>query len=65
MTADAPNVTGDRPRWAHLKPHQRALAEDLAARAQRLWDGAEGELTLAEAVDLAAIQGGHISPPHS
>lgn len=65
MTADASNATGARPRWEHLKPHQRALAEDLAARAQRLWEGAEGELTLAEAMDLAAIQGGHVPPPHS
>lgn len=62
VAADIPDPAGVRPRWASLKPDQRALAEDLTARAQRLWEGADGDLSLAEAVDLAAVQGGHVAP---
>lgn len=52
-------MTETRPRWVHLTPEQREIAADLYARAMELT--AHG-MTIAEAMDAAAIQAGHI--PH-
>lgn len=48
-------------RWAkrNLTPEQTALAGELARRADRLWTDADGELSLAEAMAVAAMQLGH------
>jgi hypothetical protein len=57
--SDAPPPLADR--WArrNLTPGQIALTNELTRRADRLWIDAEGELSLAEAVTLAAVQLGH------
>lgn len=51
-------------RWArrNLTPRQAALAEELNRRAERLWADADGELSLAEAVAVAAVQLGYYYP---
>lgn len=60
MTGVAPLPPGPaapvRRRYAALTPEQVALADDLAARAGRLRANADGELSVAEAVALAAVQ---------
>lgn len=48
--------------WRTLTDDQRVLAEDLVRRAEILHAGADGELSMAEAVALAAIQIGHQIP---
>lgn len=48
-----------RRREAQLTPAQLALARDLGSRAERLWTNADGELSLSEAVALAAVQIGY------
>jgi len=48
--------------WRTLTDAQRAVAEDLVRRAEILHAGADGELSMAEAVALAAVQIGHQSP---
>ena len=50
-------MTEIRPRWAHLTAEQREVAADLYERARPLM--ARG-LSIAEALDAAAIQAGHI-----
>lgn len=45
-----------------LSPEQQALAEDLHVRALALRAASEGELSIREAVDLAAVQPGLESP---
>lgn len=52
--------TGGRLARRALTPEQRALAIDLAARAERLHAAACGELTVTEAVDVAALEIGHL-----
>lgn len=50
------------PEWAPrrrrrvLPPEQQALADELTARATALRDGSDGELSVREAVALAAVQ---------
>lgn len=46
-------------RFASLTPAQLALAQELNRRAEKLWTDADGELGLAEAVTIAAVQMGH------
>ena len=46
-------------RFATLSPAQLTLAQELTRRADRLWRDAGGELSLAEAVTIAAVQMGH------
>ena len=46
-------------RFASLTPAQLALARELQRRADKLWRDADGELSLAEAVTIAAVQMGH------
>lgn len=48
----------ERRRWASLTPQQLAVARDLHVRALALLD-ADPELTVPEALDIAAIEGGH------
>jgi len=50
-------------RFASLTPAQLDLARELTRRADKLWKDADGELSLAEAVTIAAVQMGHYSPP--
>ena len=45
-----------------LTPEQQALAEDLHVRALALRAASDGELSIREAVDLAAIQLGLEAP---
>lgn len=52
----------DRHGWRTLTEEQRAVAEDLVRRAEILHAGADGELSMAEAVALAAVQLGHQTP---
>jgi hypothetical protein len=49
------------PRRSHktLTPAQLALAEDLAARAERLRADSDGDLSITDAVALAAVQLGY------
>lgn len=54
-----PTPLADRRAWRTLTPAQSALAEDLTARAERLHAEADGELSIAEAVAVAAMQLGH------
>lgn len=49
-------------RFATLTPAQLALARELQRRADKLWRDADGELSLAEAVTIAAVQMGHYEP---
>lgn len=46
-------------RFASLTPAQLDLARELTRRADKLWTDANGELSLAEAVTIAAVQMGH------
>lgn len=46
-------------RFQHLTPQQLELAQELTRRADKLWKDADGELSLAEAVTIAAVQIGH------
>jgi hypothetical protein len=41
-----------------LTVEQQALADELSRRAARMWAGADGELSIAEAVELAAFRMG-------
>lgn len=43
-----------RRRWQPLTEEQRALADELVERAQRLRDAADGELGVRESIELAA-----------
>lgn len=52
----------DRRGWRTLTDEQRAVAEDLLRRAEVLHAGANGELSMVEAVALAAVQIGHQRP---
>jgi hypothetical protein len=47
--------TGDRRHWATLTDRQRAIAEDLLATAMRLWSDPDAGLSIAEALEVAAI----------
>jgi hypothetical protein len=49
----------ERRTWRSLTPEQTALAADLSRRAEALRAEADGELSLAEAVAVAAIQLGY------
>jgi len=60
---DTPPEVPRRDRWRSLTPEQRELAEDLMRRAEKLRDDADGELSIAEAVAVAAAQLGY--PMHS
>lgn len=46
-------------RFRALTPAQLDLAQEIARRADKLWKDADGELSLPEAVVLAAVQMGH------
>lgn len=48
----------NRRRWLSLTPAQLAVARDLHVRAIALLD-ADPDLTVPEALDIAAIEGGH------
>lgn len=48
-----------RDRWRTLTPEQRALADALLHRAETLRDDADGELSIAEAIAVAAAQLGY------
>jgi hypothetical protein len=50
-------VTEIRPRWMHLTAEQREMAADLYERARPLMDRG---MSIAEALDAAAIQAGHL-----
>ncbi|OUD03335.1 hypothetical protein [Streptomyces swartbergensis] len=39
-----------------MTPEQQALTDELSRRAAQLWAEADGELSIAEAVELAAFQ---------
>lgn len=49
-------------RFATLTPAQLDLARELQRRADKLWRDADGELSLAQAVTIAAVQMGHYEP---
>ena len=50
-----------RREWRTLSDRQREIAADLTARAQQMWADADGEISLREAVELAAFQAGYQS----
>jgi len=50
-------MTETRPRWVHLTAEQREIAADLYERARPL---IERGMSVAEALDTAAIQAGHL-----
>lgn len=56
---DSPTGTPQRNRWRTLTPEQRALADALMHRAEKLHADADGELSIAEAVAVAAAQLGY------
>lgn len=56
---DSSTETPQRDRWRTLTPEQRALADALLRRAEKLRDDADGELSIAEAVTVAAAQLGY------
>jgi hypothetical protein len=39
-----------------MTPEQQALTDELSRRAAEMWADADGELSIAEAVELAAFQ---------
>jgi hypothetical protein len=39
-----------------MTPEQQALTDELSRRAAQMWAEADGELSIAEAVELAAFQ---------
>ncbi|ACU71921.1 hypothetical protein Caci_3012 [Catenulispora acidiphila DSM 44928] len=49
----------DRPRWASLTAEQREIATTLYLRAQELIDSG---MSIAEAMETAAIHAGHVDP---
>ena len=55
MSASEPQ----RRTWQTLSDQQRTIAKDLMERAQRMWAEADGEISLREAIELAAFQAGH------
>jgi len=55
MSASEPQ----RRTWQTLSDQQRIIAKDLMERAQRMWAEADGEISLREAIELAAFQAGH------
>lgn len=56
---DNPIEAPQRDRWRTLTPEQRALADALMIRAEKLHADADGELSIAEAVAVAAAQLGY------
>jgi hypothetical protein len=50
-----------RAREAKLTAEQLDLTRELARRADKLWTDAGGDLSLAEAVELAAVQIGYFT----
>lgn len=56
---DNPIEAPQRDRWRTLTPEQRALADALMIRAEKLHADAPGELSIAEAVAVAAAQLGY------
>lgn len=55
---DTPTETPVRNRWRFLTPTQRALADDLMRRAEKI-RATDDELSIAEAVAVAAAQLGY------
>ena len=56
---DPPEADALPRRFRTLTPAQLDLAREITRRADKLWQDAGGELSLAEAVTLAAVQLGH------
>lgn len=52
-----------RNRWHHLTPAQRELADDLMRRAEKLRADDDSDLSIAEAVAIAAAQLGYPLDP--
>ncbi|MEV6547951.1 hypothetical protein AB0M57_04485 [Streptomyces sp. NPDC051597] len=62
MTRDLPLSPRNRRGRPVMTPEQQALAEDLHVRALALRAASDGELSIREAVDLAAVQLGREAP---
>jgi hypothetical protein len=45
-----------------MTPEQQALTDELARRATEMWAESDGELSIAEAVELAAFRMGAETP---
>lgn len=45
--------------WRTLDDEQRAAADEITRRALAMWQEADGDLSIADAVDLAASQVRH------
>jgi hypothetical protein len=45
-----------------MSPEQQELADELSRRAAEMWSASDGELSISEAVSLAAVQLGLESP---
>lgn len=56
---DGTTETPARNRWRFLTPAQRELAEDLMHRAEKIHADDDSELSIAEAVAVAAAQLGY------
>lgn len=59
MTDHTEAPEASRRRWQRLSNQQRTIATDLMDRAMRMWEDADGEISLREAIELAAFQVGH------
>ncbi|MER8220927.1 hypothetical protein ABTZ58_10105 [Streptomyces sp. NPDC094143] len=57
--APGPRCRKGRP---SMTPEQQALTDELSRRAAQMWAEADGELSIAEAVELAAFRMGTESP---
>lgn len=62
MTDHTEAPEASRRRWQRLSDQQRTIATDLMDRAMRMWEDADGEISLREAIELAALQVGRRPP---
>lgn len=62
MTGHTEAPEAFRRRWQRLSDQQRTIATDLMDRAMRMWEDADGEISLREAIELAAFQVGGRPP---
>ena len=46
----------------HMSPEAQAVADELSRRAAQMWAESDGELSIAEAVELAAFRMGVETP---
>ncbi|MFE0088794.1 hypothetical protein [Streptomyces sp. NPDC059016] len=62
MSEYVPSSARNRKGRPQLTPEAQALADELSRRAAQMWAESDGELSIAEAVELAAFRMGREVP---